>query len=154
MRDDVRGVLRKAAAGRRKVTYGFLMKRFRLSRGAPGRKGVVGVVGEIDREEGRNGAPGFAAIVVRNDTGYPGGGFFCWEGVPSALRRSKGDGQNPRLSEAEKEYVRRLQEEIWSFYSRGRRPAPKKPFGFGPRPKAHGNEGRTRASRTPPRTAT
>ncbi|HVC26523.1 MAG TPA: hypothetical protein VND40_00025 [Nitrososphaerales archaeon] len=98
------------------MTYGSLMRKFRLSRGAAGGKGVVDVVGEVDRREAQGGAPGFAAIVVRKDTGYPGGGFFCWEGVPPALRRAKREGSNPRLTDAEKRYVRRLQEEVWGYY--------------------------------------
>jgi len=120
LRDDVRRELLRAARNHRTVTYGFLMRKFRLSRGASGGKGVVGVVGEVDRREARRGAPGFAAIVVRKDTGYhtgyPGGGFFCWDGVPPSLRRAKREGSNPRLSEAEKRYVRELQEEVWSYY--------------------------------------
>jgi hypothetical protein len=116
MRDDVRRELLRAARDRRTVTYGSLMRKFRLSRGASGGRGVVGAIGEVDRREAQSGAPGFAAIVVRKDTGYPGGGFFCWDGVPPALRRAKRQGSNPRLSQAEKRYVRRLQEEIWSYY--------------------------------------
>jgi hypothetical protein len=116
LREDVRRELLKAAGDRRTVTYGSLMKKFRLSRGAPRGKGVVGVIGEVDGSEALRGAPGFAAIVVRKDTGYPGGGFFCWDGVPSALRRPKREGSNPRLSDAEKEYVGKSQEEIWSYY--------------------------------------
>jgi hypothetical protein len=116
LRDDVRHELLRAARGRRTVTYGFLTRKFRLSRGASGGKGVVGAIGEVDRREAQRGAPGFAAIVVRKDTGYPGGGFFCWDGVPPSLRREKREGSNPRLSDAEKRYVRRLQEEIWRFY--------------------------------------
>jgi hypothetical protein len=116
LRDDVRRELLRAAGERRTVTYGLLMRRFRISRGAPGGKGIAGVIGEIDRHEARNGAPGFAAIVVRKDTGFPGGGFFTWEGLPSGLRRPKREGSNPRLSDAERRYVRNLQEEIWSYY--------------------------------------
>src|SRR5438477_4414715 len=108
LREDVRRVLLRAARDRRTVTYGSLMKKFRLSRGAPGGKGVVGVLGEVDRREAEKGAPGFAAIVVRKDTGHPGGGFFCWDAVPSALRRPKREGSNPWLSDAEKRYVRKL----------------------------------------------
>ena len=118
LRGDVRRELLGAASDHRTVTYGFLMRKFRISRGSPGRKGVVGVIGEVDRSEARKGAPGFAAIVVRKDTGYPGGGFFCWDGIPSHLRRPKREGSNPRLSDAEKRYVRDLQEEIWSYYRR------------------------------------
>ena len=116
LRGDVRRELLRTAAARKTVTYGFLMRKFVLSRGAPRGKGIVGVIGEIDRREARREAPGFAAIVVRKDTGYPGGGFFCWDGVPTTLRRPKREGSNPRMSDAEKRYVRRLQEEIWSFY--------------------------------------
>src|SRR6266513_1252044 len=106
LREDVHRVLLKAARGRRTVTHGSLMKKFRLSRGAAGGKSVVRVLDEVDGREARKGAPGFAAIVVRKDTGYPGGGFFCWDGVPSALRRPKREGSNPSLSDAEKRYVR------------------------------------------------
>jgi hypothetical protein len=118
LRDDVRRELLKASVDRRTVTYGFLMRKFRISRGAPRGKGmgIAGVIGEIDRHEAQMKAPGFAAIVVRKDTGYPGGGFFCWDGIPPALRRSKREGSNPRLSDAEKKYVRKLQEGIWGFY--------------------------------------
>jgi hypothetical protein len=98
MRDDVQRALLRAATERRTVTYGFLMSKFRLSRGAPAGNGVVGVIG------------------VRKDTGYPGGGFFCWNEIPPALRRARREGSNPRLSDAEKRYVRRLQEEIWGYY--------------------------------------
>ncbi|MDA4115686.1 MAG: hypothetical protein OK442_03930 [Thaumarchaeota archaeon] len=118
MRDDVRRELLRAASDHRTVTYGFLMRKFRISRGALGGKGIAGVIGEIDRHETRNGAPGFAAIVVRKDTGFPGGGFFTWDGLPPGLRRPKSGGSNPRLSDAERRYVRGLQEEIWSYYKR------------------------------------
>jgi len=120
LREDVRRELLAAARRRGTVTYGSLMRRFRLSRGRGA--GVVGVLGEIDREEARRDAPGFAAIVVRKDTGYPGGGFFCWEGVPPSLRRPRSRASSPRLSDAEKSYVGELQLEIWRFYGapRGR----------------------------------
>ena len=61
----MRRELLRAAGDRGTVTYGSLMRKFRLSRGAPGGKGVVGVVGEVDRREARRGAPGFAAIAAK-----------------------------------------------------------------------------------------
>jgi len=115
-RNEIRNELVHAAIERKTVTYGYLMKKFGLTRGDPAGEGVVAVVGKIDREERQKGAPGFAAIVVRQDTGYPGGGFFCWEDIPSTLKRKKSEGLNPKLSEAEKKYVRELQEEIWNYY--------------------------------------
>ncbi len=113
--DEMRKELLSAARRRETVTYGQLMARFGLTRGSSG-KTVLGMVGEVDREESRKGAPGFAAIVVRKDTGYPGGGFFCWDDVPPELRRPADKCQNPRLSQAEKAYVRKLQKKIWEFY--------------------------------------
>lgn len=115
MRDDVRRELLRAAARRQTVTYGSLMQRFHLSRSGTG---LVRVLGEIDREETRANAPGFAAIVVREDTGYPGGGFFCWTRVPASLRRPEARGSDPRLSDAETSYVRGIQEEVWAFYGK------------------------------------
>ena len=73
-------------------------------------------IGEVDRIEYRSAAPGFAAIIVRKDTGYPGGGYFCDDVLPARLRRPKGRSSNPRLSEAEKEHIRESQKRIWAFY--------------------------------------
>jgi hypothetical protein len=115
LRREMRRELMRAALERRMVTYGYLMNKFGLARGDSGET-VVGVLGEIDGEESRRGAPGFAAIVVRKDTSFPGGGFFCWEGIPTSLRRPKEKGQDPKLSQAEKLYVREQQEKIWSYY--------------------------------------
>ncbi|MDA4132636.1 MAG: hypothetical protein OK454_05865 [Thaumarchaeota archaeon] len=113
---EMRKELLAAALERRTVTYGQLMAHFGLARGDSGRT-VVGMLGEIDRHEYESGAPGFAAIVVRKDTGYPGGGFFCWDDLPVALRRPKEKCQDPKLSQAEKDYVREQQEKIWEHYS-------------------------------------
>jgi hypothetical protein len=107
--------LLSAASNRRTITYGELMARFGLARGATGNT-VVGMLGDVDRLEAALGAPGFAAIVVRKDTGYPGGGFFCWDDVPRELRRTPEKCKDPRLSHAEKAYVRQLQEKIWAYY--------------------------------------
>jgi hypothetical protein len=112
----MRKVLLEAASARRTVTYGELMRLFGLVRGEAGRS-VVGMLGDIDRREIEKGAPGFAAIVVRKDTGYPGGGFFCWDDVPAELRRPAEKCQDPKLSLAEKEYVRKLQRKIWGHYA-------------------------------------
>ncbi len=119
LRDEMRNELMRSALERRTVTYGHLMKKFGLPRGDTGET-VVGVLGQIDRAEAQAGAPGFAAMVVRKDTGYPGGGFFCWEDIPAGLRRPKDKGQDPKLSQAEKEYVRGQQEKIWTYYGEHR----------------------------------
>ena len=105
----------KSMAGRRKtVTYGELMKRFHLSRGPA----LSRAIARADEMEYSVGAPGFAAIIVRKDTRYPGGGFFCDEGLPASLRRPLSRSSDPRLSVAERSYVRKLQGRIWASYSR------------------------------------
>jgi hypothetical protein len=119
--EGMRKELIKAAVERRTVTYGYLMGKFGISRGSSSGDTVVGALAEIDQREYAVGAPGFAAIVVRKDTGYPGGGFFCWDGVPDELRRPNGEGQNPVLTDAEKEYVNKEREKIWAYYQ-GRYP--------------------------------
>ena len=98
------------------MTYGHLMKKFGISRGHPRGAGIVGVIGEIDRLEHNKGHPGFAAIVVRRDTGFPGGGYFCYDALPLRVRRPRGQGANPRLSCAEREYVKAEQTRIWEYY--------------------------------------
>lgn len=114
----MRAELLRAALARRTVTYGELMEKFELGRGDMG-AGVIAVLGEVDRQEYAAGAPGFAALVVRKDTGYPGGGYFCWDDVPKELRRSDDKCSDPRLSDAEKRYIRTQQERIWAYYSKG-----------------------------------
>lgn len=114
--EEMREVLLSAAMARKTVTYGELMVRFGLARGEFGRT-VVGMLSDVDRRESGAGAPGFAAIVVRKDTGFPGGGFFCWDDVPPEVRRPPDKCQDPKLSEAEKNYVRGLQENIWRYYA-------------------------------------
>ena len=104
-----------AARNRKTVTYGTLMKRVGLSRG----RALSGMIGAVDLMEYASRAPGFAAIIVRKDTGFPGGGYFCDDTLPAGLRRSQSRASDPRLSGAERDHVRRKQEEIWRFYGRG-----------------------------------
>ena len=118
LRRDVREELISAAREHRTVTYGRLMKKFKISRGHPSGAGIVGVISEVDRFEYERGAPGFAALVVRKDTGYPGGGYFCGDDLPDGLRRPRSRSANPRLSVAEKRYVRRQQDGIWEYYQK------------------------------------
>jgi len=94
------------------MTYGELMRRHQLSRGRP----LTKAIGEIDSRELAQGAPGFAAIVVRKDTGFPGGGYFCDDELPPHLRRSKERRTDPRLSSAEKDHILRQQKKIWNHY--------------------------------------
>lgn len=106
--EEMRRMLAEAAAARRTVTYGQLMKKFGLSRGSGRGNTVVGALDQVDRAERAAGAPGFAALVVREDTGYPGLGFYAG--------RRKGSGLTP----ADKEYAKKEREKVWSYY---RRPA-------------------------------
>jgi hypothetical protein len=115
LQDEMRTELLRAALARKTITYGYLMNRFGLSRGSTGET-VLGVLDAVDKAESLVGAPGFAAIVVRRDTGFPGGGFFCWEGIPESLRRPKERSTDPRLSQPEKDYIVKLQEKVWSYY--------------------------------------
>jgi arsenate reductase (thioredoxin) len=115
----VRGELLKAAKSRGKVTYGELMKLLDVSRGKP----LFDAIVAVDREEYSQGAPGFAAIIVRKDTGFPGGGFFCDDDLPQSVRRPFSRASDPKLSAAEMNYVKEAQRKIWEFYSGGRAPA-------------------------------
>jgi hypothetical protein len=115
VREDVLRELERTARKRRTVTYGHLMKRFRMTRGR-GRNGVVHIIGEIDLYENKRGGPGFGAIVVRKDTGYPGGGYFCYDDLPVGLKRPRKQNANPRLSYAEKEHIKWMQKTIWDYY--------------------------------------
>ena len=110
----MRKELLEAARTGNTVTYGQLMKNHRLSRGRP----LSNAIGEIDRVEYAHGAPGFAAIVVRKDTCFPGGGYFCDDDLPAWLSRSKERSADPRLSPSEKNHILEQQRKIWAYYAR------------------------------------
>jgi hypothetical protein len=109
----LRSELVRAAKARGTLTYGALMKIMDVSRGRPLWEAIV----EVDKAEYARGAPGFAAIIVRKDTGYPGGGFFCDDGLPPSLRRPFEKANDPRLSAAEMNYVKDAQRKIWDYYA-------------------------------------
>ncbi len=109
-----RKVLVAAASRGRTVSYGQLMKEFGLSRGRP----LTKAISEVDRLEYAEGAPGFASIIVRKDTGYPGGGYFCDDELPETLRRSRDRSSDPRLSPAEVDHLINQQRRTWAYYSR------------------------------------
>ena len=104
----------RAARSRTTVTYGQIMKRYKLSRG----RVLSMLIGEVDGAEYARGAPGFAAIIVRKDTGFPGGGYFCDDDLPPGLRRPKGRSSYPKLSPEEVRHVKAQQKRIWTYYSR------------------------------------
>ena len=109
----LRGELIKAAQARETFTYGQLMRLLGISRGRP----LFDAISEVDKAEYAKGAPGFAAIIVRKDTGYPGGGFFCDDDLPPTLRRPYSRASESSLSAAEMNYVKEAQKKIWDYYS-------------------------------------
>ena len=109
----LRAELVRAAKARGTLTYGELMRIMGVSRGRPLWEAIV----EVDKAEYSRGAPGFAAIIVRKDTGYPGGGFFCDDDLPPSLRRPFEKASEPRLSAAEMNYIKDAQKKIWDYYS-------------------------------------
>lgn len=114
--------LQRAAGSGGTVTYGELMKRYGLSRG----RRLSQTIGDADRAELHNGAPGFAAIIVRKDTGFPGGGYFCDDDLPGDLRRPRSRASDPRLSLVEIAHLKEQQLKIWAFYGNPSRREPKR----------------------------
>jgi arsenate reductase (thioredoxin) len=113
--EALRQELVEAAKARGTLTYGQLMKLMGVSRGRPLWEAIV----DVDKAEYARGAPGFAAIIVRKDTGFPGGGFFCDADLPQPLRRPFSRASDPKLSAAEMNYVKEAQKRIWDYYSSG-----------------------------------
>ncbi len=112
--ESVRKELVRAAKARGTLTYGELMKLLGISRGRP----LFDAIVEVDRAENARGAPGFAAIIVRKDTGFPGGGFFCDDSLPPSVRRPFSRANDPKLSASEMNYVKEAQKKIWDYYSK------------------------------------
>lgn len=111
--ETLRQELIRVARARGTMTYGQLMKMMGVSRGRP----LFDAIVEVDRAERSRGAPGFAAIIVRKDTGFPGGGFFCDDDLPPSLRRPFSRADDPKLSAAEANYVKEAQRMIWEYYA-------------------------------------
>jgi hypothetical protein len=111
--EALRQELVRAAKAHGTLTYGELMKIMGISRGRP----LFDAIVAVDRDEYSKGAPGFAAIIVRKDTGFPGGGFFCDDDLPPSLRRPFSRASDPKLSAAEMNYVKEAQKKIWVYYS-------------------------------------
>jgi len=111
--EALRQELVKAAKARGTLTYGQLMKLLGISRGRP----LFDAIVEVDKGEYARGAPGFAPIIVRKDTGFPGGGFFCDDDLPPTLRRPFSRANDPKLTGAEMNYVKEAQKRTWEFYS-------------------------------------
>jgi len=111
--EALRQELRKTAKSHGTLTYGELMEIMGISRGRP----LFEAIAAVDRAEYSRGAPGFAAIIVRKDTGFPGGGFFCDDDLPPVLRRPFARASDPKLSAAEMNYVKDAQKKIWAYYS-------------------------------------
>jgi len=111
--EDLRRELLRTVKARGTLAYGELMRILGISRGRP----LFEAISAVDRDEYRRGAPGFAAIIVRKDTGFPGGGFFCDDSLPPSLRRPFSRANDPRLSAAEINYVKEEQKKIWDYYS-------------------------------------
>ena len=105
----LRQELLSAARVRGTLTYGELMQILGISRGRP----LFEAISAVDRGEHHRGAPGFAAIIVRKDTGFPGGGFFCDDDLPPTLRRPFARANDPKLSAAEMNYIKEAQRKIW-----------------------------------------
>ena len=111
--ESLRQELLRTARARGTLTYGELMRILGISRGRP----VFEAISAVDKDENRRGSPGFAAIIVRKDTGFPGGGFFCDDSLPPSLRRPYSRANDPKLSAAEMNYVKEEQKKIWDYYS-------------------------------------
>lgn len=116
--EALRKELVRAARARGTLTYGQLMKIMEISRGPP----LYDVIAAVDRAEYTRGAPGFAAIIVRKDTGFPGGGFFCDDNLPPSLRRPYEESSDPKLTAAEMNYVKEAQRKIWDYYGKEAEP--------------------------------
>ncbi|NOX54435.1 MAG: hypothetical protein GXP27_08330 [Planctomycetes bacterium] len=124
MRWDVRARLIEVARNRETITYGQLMKEFRIPRGHPTPGiGIGWVVGEISEYEHSEGRPFLSVIVVKAGSetricpkGHPGGGFFSVVGLPPHLKRDT-DEFSERLTIEEQNFVKEEQERVWDYWT-------------------------------------
>jgi len=124
MRSDVRKKLIRVARQGKTITYGELMKKFRIPRGHPVPGiGIGHVVGTISEHEYSNKRPLLSAIVVRTGSGtaicpagFPGGGFFGLRGIPKQLRKTGCQLTNSQLNAKEQAYITSEQKKVWQYW--------------------------------------
>lgn len=121
--DGVRLIWKSAKRGLT-ITYGEIMRECGVPRGQPVRNGkavgdVVGQISEWTREEW---GIYLSAIVVRKNTGYPGGGFFGLRGIPKAFARDEAGWADQRLTADEKIFLRKRRQEAFGWAKRRKLP--------------------------------
>lgn len=123
MREDVRRKLIEVAKKGQTITYGDLMKEFRIPRGHKKPNiGIGGVVGKISEYEHSNNRPLLSVIVVRAGKskdfplGHPGGGILGLPGIPRHLVRKSVDHTNPKLNDEEVRFLQEEQDKVWKYW--------------------------------------
>ena len=124
MRSDVRQKLMDFAKRGETITYGELMKEFKIPRGSPKPGvGIGSVLGSISEQEYAQGRPLISAIAVRANSktkicpkGTPGAGFLGLPGIPAHLHRPPSQHSNPRLTVEEQQFINAEQERVWVYW--------------------------------------
>jgi len=76
MRDEMRQVLSEVARNRETITYGELVTRVSGRRMSPRSAALSELLGEVCRVEDAERGTMLGSVVVRADSGMPGGGYF------------------------------------------------------------------------------
>src|SRR5258707_3928306 len=117
LREDVVGMIIEAAKQKQTITYGEIMRECRIPRGQPVRNGkaIGAVVGLISEWTWGNWRIYLSAIVVHQNTGYPGGGFFGLPGIPSRFARDDAGWSDQRLTGDERSFLSKRQQEVFRW---------------------------------------
>lgn len=108
-----RPILIKVAKRGTLITYGELSNQM----GGPGRGYIAEILEQICITEYKEGRPKLSAVVVRSDTQMVSGGFFSLPSTPEEVKRATPERwQNPRLSEADRQYWQRQLQEVYRYW--------------------------------------
>ncbi len=107
-------VLISLARAGKKVTYGELWKMAGFN---PRWRRYMGQIpGEISEVELAHHHPPLSAIVINENSKYPGGGFLGLDCTPAELKRNNKKEYAKPLSDEDKAYVTLQQEAVWKHW--------------------------------------
>jgi len=110
VRHDVLMLLVLHAQNERTVNYGPIMRACGIPRGR-----AESIVGSISKWTFRQWGVYLSSIVVHEDTGYPGDGFFELPGMPLRFRRESDRWADQALSAQAKAFVDECQKEVFAW---------------------------------------
>lgn len=110
--EEVRAHLVAAAKAGVALSYGELLEHLGYAFSRPKMRALCALLGEIDRDAGSRGEPDLAVLVVRQNDGIPGQGW--WIGGGARKRGYEGPWEGPEAAR----FIADIQAETFAYWQR------------------------------------